>query len=215
MSRYTVVDVPQRSPAWFAARLGRLTGSNADDIFKEGRTKGSESVHKRDLRIRLACERIVGTCQEDDFKVSAEIQRGIDKEPEAFDAYEVETGNIGRKVGFLAHELYMAGCSPDGLVGSVGLLEVKCPKSATHLGYLRAGVLPAAYVPQVRHNLWISGAEWCDFISFDDRFPVPLFVVRVQASQMDIPGYEAAALAFLADVEAECAAVRALAIKAA
>ncbi len=103
------------------------------------------------------------------------------------------------------------GCSLDGHVGDfAGIVEVKCPKSATHLGYLRGGKVPAAYLPQITHNLWVSGAAWCDFLSFDDRFPVDLqtFLVRVEAQDVDIEGYAKTALAFLAEVDTEVAAMR-------
>ena len=106
----------------------------------------------------------------------------------------------------------MAGCSLDGHIGNFeGLFEAKCPKSATHLGYWRGPAkAPEAYIPQITHNLWITGAQWCDFLSFDDRFPEHLqtFLVRVKREDVDIDGYEKKALAFLAEVEAEVLAIK-------
>jgi hypothetical protein len=205
----------QRTPDWYAARIGRLTGSCAGDML--ARIKSGEAAARRDLRLRLACERLTGESQEDVY-VSKEMQRGIDREADAFAAYEARTGNLVQRVGFLAHDTLQAGCSPDGQVGAYsGIVELKVPKSATHLRYIKAGVLPSDYVGQVMHNLWITGAQWCDFVSFDDRFPAALrlVVVRVPRVQADIDAYELMARTFLTEVEQEIDAVRTLAQKAA
>jgi hypothetical protein len=164
------------------------------------------------LRMQLVCERLTQTVQEDGF-VSAAMQRGTDCEPLAFAAYEAETGQMVQRSGFLAHDTLPIGCSLDGhLEDFIGILECKCPKSATHLRYLKAGVVPADYLPQITHNLWVTGAQWCDFVSFDDRFPAALsfFRVRVNRDEKAIAEYAAKALAFLAEVETECEAVRTL-----
>lgn len=200
---FTVIDAEQRSPDWFTARLGRLTGSRAGDMLATIKT--GESAARRDLRMQLVCERLTKTLQEDPF-INAAMQRGIDLEPAAFAAYEALTGQMALRSGFLAHDTQLAGCSLDGHVGAfAGILEVKCPKSATHLRYLKGGAVPSDYLPQITHNLWVTGAQWCDFLSFDDRFPVPLqtFLVRVERAAVDLKAYEQKALAFLAEVEVE------------
>lgn len=204
---FTLIDAPQRSEEWFAARLGRLTGSRAGDMLAT--IKSGEAAARRDLRTQLVCERLTGQVQEEPF-VNAAMQRGIDCEPLAFAAYEAQTGTLVERSGFLAHAEHMAGCSLDGHVdGFVGLIELKCPKSTTHLRYLRGGVVPSDYLPQILHNLWITGAEWADFASFDDRFPpeLQLFIVRVNPRVEEIADYEKKALAFLAEVERETAAL--------
>lgn len=206
-----VLDITQRTPEWHLARVGRLTGTGAKELFAKGRS-GAEAVGRRDLRIRLALERLTGQPQEDGY-VNAAMQRGVDKEPEAIAAYEARTGLTVWPVGFLQHDDLLAGCSPDGTVSDVsGLIEAKCPKSATHLEYLRAGAVPPEYMPQVTHNLWISGAAWCDFVSFDDRFPADLQLVihRVKREAVDMAGYEALATAFLAEVDREWDAIQLL-----
>lgn len=207
-----VLTTDQRTPEWHAARLGRLTGSCAGDML--AKIKTGEAAARRDLRTRLVCERLTGESQEDAF-VSKDMQRGIDKESDAFAAYEALTGEMARPCGFLAHDTLMAGCSPDGDVGAfAGLLELKCPKAATHLRYLRAQAVPADYLPQITHNLWITGAAWCDFVSFDDRFPAEhqVFRVRVRAADLDLAGYETAARAFLAEVEQELLSLTSVAV---
>jgi hypothetical protein len=110
-----------------------------------------------------------------------------------------------RETGFLSHDTELAGCSLDGDIDDfTGILEIKCPKSATHIEYLRSGKLPSKYIPQITHNLWITDAEWCDFVSYDPRLPAGLdfFIVRVYARDLDIDSYEEKALAFLAEVDA-------------
>ena len=206
MKHFTIIDVPQRSPEWFAARCGRLTGSVAADILKSGRKKGEESVARRDLRLVLATEQITGEPEDGDGFVSKEMQRGIDKERDALALYEARTGLLVSKSGFISHRSLLAGCSLDGHVGDFeGIVEVKCPKRSTHVRYWKAGELPDEYRPQVLHNLWVTGASWADFVSFDDRFhgALQLFRVRVtrDALQAELEAYDQTARLFLAEVE--------------
>ena len=167
--------------------------------------KSGEAAARRDLRTQLVCERLTGVIQEEPY-INAAMQRGIDCEPRAFAAYEAQTGTLVQRSGFLAHGEQMAGCSLDGHVGDfIGIVELKCPKSTTHLRYLRGGVVPSDYLPQILHNLWITGAQWADFVSYDDRFPAELqvFIARVWRKDDEIAEYEKKALAFLKEVDAE------------
>lgn len=200
---FTVIEAEQRSEAWFQARIGRLTGSRAADMLATIKT--GEAAARRDYRTQLVVERLTGQMQEDAF-VSKDMQRGVELEPAARDAYEQAAGVFVQATGFLASVEHMAGCSLDGHVDDfAGIVELKCPRSATHLRYLRSGSMPSEHVAQVTHNLWITGAAWCDFASFDDRFPeaLRLFRVRVMRDEAAITAYEAKALAFLAEVERE------------
>jgi hypothetical protein len=209
---FRVVGVTQGSPEWFAARCGLLTGSAAADVLAEVKTKGKEAADRRNLRVKLVVERLTGQPQEDGY-VSFDMQRGKDLEPAAFTAYAIDAGEIAKTYGFLAHDALPIGFSPDGIVGDFeGLVELKCPKSATHLGYLKAGVLPSDYRPQVLHGLWVTGAQWCDFASFDPRFTpdLQLFRIRIErtpAVELEIAAYRECALKFLQEVEDELAAV--------
>lgn len=206
----TVIDTKQRSPEWYAARAGRLTGSSAADMLAF-RKDGEEKAERRRLRLRLVCERLTGRAEDDDTFVTRELQRGIAMEGIAAAAYEAATGQIVRWSGFLSHNELMVGCSLDGHVGDplVGIIEIKCPKATTHLGYVHENRVPEDYLPQATHNLWVSGAAWCDFVSFDDRFPEPLqlFIVRITRAQVDIAGYAEKVKAFLADVDRDLANV--------
>lgn len=211
MTGVTVLDVAQRSPEWFAARCGLLTGSRAADMLAT--IKSGEAAARRDLRMQLVCERLTGQSQEDGY-VNAVMQRGIDLEPAALAAYEAITGDFAQTSGFLRHATLPAGCSLDGHVGDFEtIVSLKCPKSATHLRYLRSGGLPTDYVPQMLHELWITGATTYDFLSYDDRFPEALrvFYVRVTRDEAAVAEYERKALAFLEEVAREVDAVRTLA----
>lgn len=211
MTRFTVHACDQRSPEWFAARAGRLTGSRAADMLAT--IKSGEAAARRDLRMQLVCERLTGLPQEPGF-VSADMQRGIDLEPAALAAYEVLTGDFVTTSGFLSLPDLMAGCSLDGHTGDYEtVVSFKCPKTATHIGYLRAGVMPPAYVPQMLHELWITGAREYHFLSYDDRLPDALrtFFVRVSRDERAVQDYADKAKAFLAEVDREVEALRTLA----
>lgn len=210
MSRYVIHDCPQRSEAWFAARLGRLTGSCAADALAT--IKSGEAAARRDLRMRLIAERLTQTSQESG-RVNEAMQWGIDHEAEALAAYEAHTGQIVTTVGFLAHTEHMAGCSPDAVIGDMSaLVSVKCPKTATHIATLRDGRVPPGYLPQCLMEMWITGARYVDFVSYDPRLPEPLqlFIVRLERDETAIADFERKALAFLAEVDRELEAIRTL-----
>lgn len=208
---FTIVDFEQRSTEWFAARVGRLTGSVAGDmldVLKDGKTPGYK---RRDLLARMICEQLTGVPQEDGY-INATMQRGIDLEPDAFGAYEAQSGNLVRRTGFLRSDELMVGCSLDGDVEDfTGIVELKCPKSSTHLSYLKAGCVPDNHKPQILHNLWVTGAQWCDFVSYDDRFPegLRLLVYRVPRVEVDVLAYAKTAEKFLAEVAVEVEALKA------
>jgi predicted phage-related endonuclease len=211
MNRALVVDVVQRTPEWFAARCGRLTGTGAADMLATIRS--GEAAARRDLRLRLVVERLTQRPQDEHGYVSADMQWGLDHERDARHEYEALTGEVVHEIGFLAHPDLPVGCSLDGAVaGGAGIVEIKCPRSAQHLRTLRAsGVLPE-YLPQVHHNLWVSGAQWCDFVSFDPRFPDALRVVvaRVAMTPAERYSYELIVRRFLSEVDSELAEVQTL-----
>lgn len=211
MRKFTILEAEQRSPEWFQARVGRLTGSCAGEMLAELKSGKGEAYQRRDLRARLVCERLTNRPQEDGY-INAAMQWGIDHEDEARLAYEALTGTLVEQTGFLTHTDLLVGCSLDGHVEDfAGIVELKAPKSATHLSYLKENALPANHRAQILHNLWVTGAAWCDFVSFDPRFPegLQLFVHRVERSEIEILAYEKTALKFLAEVDAEVAALKA------
>jgi hypothetical protein len=208
---FTIIDAEQRTPAWFAARAGRLTASCAREMLAT--VQKGEAAARRDLRARLVVERLTGLPEDDGTGyVNGAMQWGLDHEQDALAAYEALTGNLATSVGFLAHTELMAGASPDGVIGDFdGLVELKCPKSATHFSYLRGSVAaPAEHLAQLTHLLWLTGCPWVDFLSFDPRFPNALqtFYVRVKREDVDVDGYGAKATAFLEEVDREVAAAK-------
>lgn len=202
-----VHDVQQRTPEWLQLRVGSLTGSCADAIIAQRKKGSGELAIRANLRRRLICERITGLSQEEQFRASDHMERGEAMEPAAFAAYEAETGLGAARVGFISHPTLKAGCSPDGFVGDwEGILELKCPKSTTHLDYvLNPAAFRQEYFGQALHALWLTGAQWCDLVSFDNRLPAALEMVRIRinAADVDLVAYEQAVMQFLAEVEVE------------
>lgn len=172
--------------------------------------KSGEAAARRDYRTQLVCERLTGQPQDDVF-VSADMQRGTDLEPAARAAYEAQTGQWVEQVGFLAHNDMMAGGSPDGVVGDYeGLIEIKAPRPATHIKWMRAGGVPADHLAQIRMLLWLTGAEWCDFISYCPQMPEHLrvYVVRATAATVETDTIAEHIEKFLGEVDNEEAALR-------
>jgi putative phage-type endonuclease len=204
-----IIDLsPQGSPEWLQARVGRLTASAVADIYGT-RKDGKETAARRDLRVRLALERITGRSQESGY-VNADMQRGTELEPLARAAYEMATGRSVTETGFVYLLDPPVGCSPDGLVGDEGLLEIKCPRAATHIETLERGTAPDDYVPQMLHQLWITGRDWVDFVSFCPDMPEELQVAIIRVETNNLTPHAAAVLRFLGEVDAEEARIRAL-----
>lgn len=216
MSRFTICSADQRSEAWFAARLGRVTGSKAAAVLARG--KGNEeAVTHRDYRVRLAVEQITGVYDDDDEFQSKDMRRGVELEPEAIGAYECFRGEITRRTGFLSMVDVMAGCSLDFDINNIeGFAEIKCPRAAIHLDYIEQNSVPAAYTKQILHNFWVSGAKYCDFVSYCNVVPehLRLFVYRVERDESAIAEYEKAVKRFLAEVTLTVKKIRQLKVAA-
>jgi hypothetical protein len=186
--------------------MGKQTGSRAGDMLAT--IKSGEAAARRNLRVQLVLERLTNRPQESGF-ISQAMQDGIDREPEAFALYEALTGTVLMRSGFLAHSEHMAGCSLDGHVEDFkGIAEIKCPTEGVHWAYLRGGSIPAEYTAQITHNLWITGAEWCDWFSYNPHFPerLRMKLERFERDEAAIEQYQRKALAFLAEVDLEVAA---------
>lgn len=207
--KFTVIDCEQRSETWHQARLGRLTASRASDMLAT-RKDGHPSASRQNLLTQLVLERLTSKVQERDFR-SAAMDEGTAREPEAQATYELLTGSMLRTCGFLRSDEVMAGASLDGYVDDMaGIVELKNPLAATHLGYLKSGKIPPDYLAQITHQLWISGARWCDWLSYHPDFPEPLRhkLVRVERDEAAIAEYAKKATAFLREVELEELALR-------
>lgn len=203
MSRFAVHDVEQKTDAWFAARLGRLTGSVASQMM--AKVKSGEAAGRRNLRAKLVLERVTGKSQEGDY-VSLDMQRGIDLEPEAFGEFEALTGAILHRSGFLSMGDDF-GCSLDAYLGDYEeLVSIKCPNDANHMSYILGGKkIPKDYLDQCRHELWITGAKRHHFMSYNPNFPPKLrvFYVTMERALFDIAEYDDEALRFMSEVREE------------
>lgn len=203
-----IIDCQQRTPAWTAARIGKLTGSAVSEAFAR-RKDGKEAAGRKNTRLRLALERITGKPQENGYESRA-MQRGAELEAMAIAAYEAETGIFVESVGLIEHDELAAGVSPDGLTREGGT-EIKCPEISAHYDYLRGG-LPNEYFLQCVHGLWITGRAWWDFVSFHPDFPEPLRLkrTRIYAKDVDLTAHELNVRTFLSEVDKEVDAVKAL-----
>lgn len=211
MKTFEIVTVDQRSPEWFAARIGRVTGSSANDMLAKEREVGKGMRSK--LRVRLALERITGRPLENDFHSKA-MEQGIEREADALAAYEAQTGQLIETTGFLKHTELMAGCSLDAHVGDFhGLVSMKCPIPTTHIETLRKRAIPADYLRQIQHEQWVTGAAWTDYVSYNPDFPgsLKLCIIRVERDDAALQAYELALRLFLTEVEAEQAEIEKLA----
>jgi len=203
MTEHTVA---QRSPEWFALRCGRVSGSQAQHLLTALKSK-TESAGRRDLRMLLAQERLSGLPDDGPTFVNADMQRGMDMEPEALVALEM-TGVLPgaiRPVGYLTHDTLPAGYSPDGVAGPGfdTLVEVKCPRMASHLEMFDTPEsVPSKYVGQLTHALWLTGAASIHFGSYCPSFTrAPLFHVEVTRAMVDLDGYDTLLRTFLDEVD--------------
>ena len=171
-----VMDIEQRSAEWIKCRIGIPTASCFDRIITPATGKPSASAVA--YRRELLAEWLMG--EPVSIKESGWMQRGTEMEPEARAFYEFEADAEVTEAGFVfLDERRLIGCSPDGLVGDDGLVEIKCPSPGVHVSYLIDAKLPTAYIPQVQGCLWVTGRKWCDFISYHpDMEPLIVRVMR-------------------------------------
>lgn len=190
----------QGSEEWVNARLGKLTASRMADAI--ARTKTGWGASRANLRATLITERLTGRPQE--AFTNAAMQWGTETEPHARSAYEFFHDRTVQQIGFVEHpDIQMAGASPDGLVDDDGLIEIKCPNTATHIETLLSGVVPEKYIIQMHFQMACTGRRWCDFVSFDPRLPerMRMFVKRVRRDDKRIVEMENQAISFLSEVD--------------
>ena len=206
--------IVQGTPEWFAARLGKVTASRVADVI--AKTKTGYSASRANYMAELIAERLSGARSEG--FTNAAMQWGTDKEPDARAAYCFMRDVDVAEVGFIDHPtIAMTGASPDGLVGDDGMLEIKCPNTATHLETLLGGVVPAKYFSQMQWQMACADRQWCDFASYDPRLPEPmrLFIQRVPRDADWLRTTEEDVAAFLAELDAKIDALTARYLSAA
>jgi putative phage-type endonuclease len=198
----------QRSPEWYAIRCGKVTASRIADLM--AKTKTGWSTSRKNYAAELVAERLTG--EPAPQYQNAAMAYGTECEPEARAAYSFQANVDVDEVGFILHPTILsAGASPDGLVGSVGLVEIKCPNTATHIEQLlRPDFVANQYLLQMQFQLSCTDRQWCDYVSYDRRLPEPmrLSIVRVQRDDKLITEIEAAVRTFLAEVGDTVSALR-------
>jgi putative phage-type endonuclease len=190
----------QRSEEWFAARCGKVTASRVADIM--ARTKTGPSASRENYLAQLVCERMTGKSAES--YSNAAMAWGTEQEPFARAAYESAKDVLVEEVGFVPHPSFSeAGASPDGLVGEFGLVEIKCPNTATHIQTLLEQKVPEKYNTQMQWQMACTQRHWCDYVSFDPRMAegLQLFIKRVEFDPVYVGKLDKEIINFLLDLE--------------
>lgn len=196
-----MIDFEQGSADWFAVRCGKVTASRVADVITK--TKTGYGASRANYAAQLIAERLTGAVAES-FS-NAAMQWGTEQEPGARLAYEFRHDVEVEQVAFVEHpSIAMSGASPDGLVGADGLVEIKCPITATHLDTLRTESIPGKYETQMLWQMACTGRAWCDFVSYDPRLPenMRLFVKRLHRDATRIAELEDEVSAFLSEIDA-------------
>lgn len=196
-------DHEQHTDAWMDARAGKITASGIENLFMGPRKGKKESTTRANYRAKLVCERMTGKASEEGYR-SWDMQRGIELEPMARAEYELKTGSTIQTVGFVNHPtIPNAGASPDGLVDAEGLVQFKCVKTAKHLDWLMAKVVPVEHRPQMYMEMASTGRLWNDFVSYEPNLPPQhqLFIVRLLRDFGEIELIEEEVRKFNAEIE--------------
>ncbi len=202
------IDCIQGSPDWFAARCGKVTASRISDLT--AKTKTGWGAGRANYMAELVAERLSGTVAEG--YTNAAMKHGTETEPQARAAYQFFRDADVTEAGFVLHPtIDLSGCSPDGLVGADGMVEIKCPNTATHIETLLGSNIPDKYMKQMQWQMRCCERDWCDFVSFDPRLPtrMQLFVERVHFVRIAVVEIETEVLTFLREISAKVDALTA------
>lgn len=201
-------EIIQGSPEWFAIRCGKVTASRVADVV--AKTKTGWGASRANYAAELIAERLTGVSAVG--FTNAAMQWGTDQEPQARMAYEFMHDVTVEQIAFVVHPAIQdAGASPDGLVGEYGMVEIKCPNTATHIDTLINQTVPGKYVTQMLWQMACTCRQWCDFVSYDPRLPesMQLFVKRVHRDNETILDLENEVVRFIEnEVEAKVNALR-------
>lgn len=194
--------IEQGTAEWHECRRGKVTASRVADIL--AKTKTGPSTSRQNYLIELAIQRVTGVIEPS--YINDAMQWGIDNEAQARVAYEIQSGNFVDQVGFVDHPTIAGfGASPDGLVDSMGLVEIKCRNSANHWAVIKSNKIPNQYFIQIQAQLSCTGRQWGDYVGFDPRMPErsQLFAKRIPRDDAFIATMEAEVKQFLNEVEVE------------
>lgn len=200
----------QRSSEWYEQRLGKVTASRVADcmLFLKN---GKESDTRKRYRQGIVAERLTGQPADPEPYVNYDMKWGIANEAIAKNVYQLQYRRIIQEAPFVQHKDLMCGASPDGYVtepstGEVGLIEIKCLRSANHLyKAILTQEVPGEHIPQIQMQMWITGMAWCDFVAFDSRVPdgLRMFCKRVERDDEYIKVLETEVRKFLAECDVE------------
>ena len=165
-------DIEQRSLEWHKLRASKFTGSDFYIVM------GKKGITRTNLILKKACERLNGYIEEETY-TNKDMQRGVELEPKARLLYELKTNNKVEEIAFCELDDY-TGCSPDGLIGDDGIVEIKCPKNTTYLERCITEEIPQEYIIQMQFNMYILNRKWCDFVNYNEDFKdKPILIQRV------------------------------------
>lgn len=199
--------IEQRSEEWFAVRRGKVTASRIADLT--AKTRSGYGASRANYMAQLIAERLTGTVAES--YTNSAMQWGTDQEPAARSLYELLQGVSVEEVGFIVHpDIAEAGASPDGLVGDEGMVEIKCPNTATHIETLLSGSVAGKYIKQMQWQMACADRRWCDFVSFDPRMPpdLQMFVTRVDRDTAALIEITGEVVKFLGELESKIEALK-------
>lgn len=204
-----MAEIEQGSAEWLAIRCGKVTASRVADVI--AKTKTGYGASRANYMAELIAERLTGAPAEK--FISGPMAWGTEKEPEARALYEFLTDAEVSQVGFVPHPTISdSGASPDGLVSDDGLVEIKCPNTATHIDTLLGQSIPAKYETQMQWQMACTGRQWCDFVSYDPRMPdnMRMFVRREARNDAMIAEISEEVGKFLAELDAKVEALLSL-----
>lgn len=202
----------QKTEEWYQIKAGKASGSGVKNI--RAKVKSGESATRRNYRMKLVMERLLGRPLEDGYS-NAFMERGTEMEPIARAMYENYAEVLVDEIAWVPHPtIENFGVSPDGLVGTDGLVEIKVPSMPVHIGYwldAMDGKVPTDYTDQMLAQLACTGRQWCDFVSYDDRVveDMQLVVVRFQPDRKEIEELEKEVEKFLEEVNQEVEKIQA------
>jgi len=192
--------IEQGSEAWKLLKVGKVSASRMADLL--AKTKSGASASRAKYMAQLLCERMTG--QPTEFFTTAAMQRGTEIEPIARAAYEAENLTSVEQIAWVEHPtIPFSGCSPDGLVGEHGLIEIKCKEIHNHLDSILNDRIDPDHQAQMMWQMCVTGRQWCDYVCFDDRAPegLQLFVKRLHRDEEKIKNMEDEVRTFLKDLE--------------
>jgi putative phage-type endonuclease len=193
-----IKNIEQGSKEWHDLRLGLVTASRVKDVMTKGRGNAPSKTAETYM-YELLAELMTGEAKP--FFENDAMKWGTETEPQARAMYEIKNNvNVNEVAFILSGETGNLGVSPDGLVGDNGLIEIKCPTTITQLKRSQSEKPYIDYYDQIQCQLWVSGREWCDFVSFDPRLDIEAGYIQVRVNA-DIEYIKSMKLKVLAFIE--------------